>query len=122
MACLCGLPGSYRDCCGRLHRGESAAKTAEQLMRSRFSAFSVADEAYLLRTWHPSTRPQHIPFDKALHWVRLEILASTGGTPIHTEATVHFRAHYTTHGKPGHMEETSHFTRHNGHWTYTRPA
>lgn len=55
--CPCGLPAAYDDCCGRLHRGQAPATTAEQLMRSRYSAFAVGDEAYLLRSWHPTTRP-----------------------------------------------------------------
>ena len=64
--CVCGLPAPYDDCCGRFHRGDATAPTAERLMRSRFSAFGVGDEAYLLRTWHPSTRPPLIDFDPAL--------------------------------------------------------
>ncbi|WP_424535468.1 YchJ family protein [Sphaerisporangium viridialbum] len=118
-ACPCGLPASYQDCCGRLHRGEGTASTAEQLMRSRFSAFGVGDKAYLLRTWHPADRPPRIGFDKGLRWTHLEILDSTGGTAFHTEGTVRFRAHYVDHGRPDHMEENSHFTRLDGHWVYT---
>ncbi|MEU8267345.1 YchJ family metal-binding protein [Sphaerisporangium sp. NPDC049002] len=117
--CPCGLPSSYQDCCGRFHRGEATASTAEQLMRSRFSAFGVGDKAYLLRTWHPSDRPTRVGFEKGLRWVRLEILDSTGGSPFHTEGTVRFRAHYVDRGRPGHMEENSHFTRLDGHWVYT---
>ena len=56
-ACPCGLAATYGDCCGRLHRGQARAATPEQLMRSRFSAYAVHDEPYLLRTWHPATRP-----------------------------------------------------------------
>ena len=46
-----GLP--YSDSCGRLHDGTATAATAEQLMRSRYSAFAVGDAGYLLTTWHP---------------------------------------------------------------------
>src|SRR4051794_40324135 len=93
-ACPCGSPAAYDGCCGRLHRGDAKAPTAERLMRSRFSAFHVRDEAYLLRTWHPSTRPPDIGFDEALEWVRLEILATTGGGFLDAHGTVRFRAHY----------------------------
>lgn len=116
--CPCGLPAAYRDCCGRLHRGDGAAATAEQLMRSRFSAFAVGDEAYLLRTWHPRHRPPRVGFEPGLRWVRLEILETTGGSAIHTEGTVRFRAHYLDRGRPGHMEENSRFTRLEGRWVY----
>ena len=61
--CPCGLPAPYDACCGRFHRGESAAPTAELLMRSRYAAFVVGDAGYLRDTWHPSTRPRHVDLD-----------------------------------------------------------
>ncbi|MFI6455675.1 YchJ family protein [Streptosporangium amethystogenes] len=117
-ACPCGLPSAYDDCCGRLHRGETKASTAEQLMRSRFSAFAVHDEAYLLRSWHPTTRPPGVGFDPALRWTRLEILGGTEGGPFSTAGTVEFRAHYTEHGRPGELQENSRFVRHDYAWVY----
>ncbi|WP_067562605.1 YchJ family protein [Nocardia acidivorans] len=117
VECPCGLPANYADCCGRLHRG-AAATTAEQLMRSRFSAFAVGDEAYLLRSWDPSTRPAEVDFDPGMRWERLEILGSTGGGPFHTEATVEFRAHYRVGGVAGDMHENSRFRRDDGAWVY----
>ncbi|MFB7663121.1 YchJ family protein [Kitasatospora sp. NPDC056138] len=116
--CPCGLPASYGECCGRLHRGEAAAATAELLMRSRFSAFAVGDEAYLLRSWHPETRPERLDLDARLRWVRLEILAATDGGPFHSEGTVRFRAHYTEGRQEGVLEELSRFTRVGGAWVY----
>ncbi|GGO66826.1 YchJ family protein [Nonomuraea cavernae] len=117
-SCPCGLPAPYSGCCGRLHRGEGAATTAEQLMRSRFSAFGVGDEAYLLRTWHPDVRPPRVGFDKGLRWVSLEILETTGGTVFHGEGTVRFRAHFVERGRPGQLEEHSRFVRLDGRWVY----
>ncbi|MEV4074049.1 YchJ family protein [Nonomuraea fuscirosea] len=117
-ACPCGLPDTYQDCCGRLHRGEAAAATAEQLMRSRFSAFAVGDEAYLLRSWLPSARPAGAVRDRRVKWTRLEVLDSSGGSVVHTEGTVRFRAHYLDRGRPGEMEENSRFVRYEGRWVY----
>ncbi|WP_297620617.1 YchJ family protein [Nocardia sp.] len=116
--CPCGLPANYADCCGRLHGGAAQAKTAEQLMRSRFSAFAVRDEAYLLRSWDPSTRPADVDFDPGMQWERLEILESTGGGPFHTEGTVEFRAHYRSQGTAGELHENSRFRRDSGSWVY----
>ncbi|MEU6784037.1 YchJ family metal-binding protein [Nonomuraea angiospora] len=116
--CPCGLPASYQDCCGRLHRGEAAAATAEQLMRSRYSAFGVGDAAYLLRTWLPSARPARLDLDRKTRWVRLEVLETTGGSVVHTEGTVRFRAHYVERGNPGELEENSRFVRFEGRWVY----
>lgn len=116
--CPCGLGGSYGDCCAALHDGRSTATTAEQLMRSRFSAFAVGDTGYLTRTWHPDTRPQRLDLDPAQRWTRLDILTRTGGSPFHTEGTVEFRAHYTVDGQAGHQHEDSRFVRIDGAWTY----
>jgi SEC-C motif domain protein len=87
-------------------------------MRSRFSAFAVEDAAYLLRSWHPATRPPRVDFDAGQRWQRLEILATTGGTAFHTTGTVTFRAHYTSRGEPGELREHSRFERYEGAWVY----
>ncbi|NMI01641.1 YchJ family protein [Pseudonocardia acidicola] len=116
--CPCGLPQAYDDCCGRFHAGVSAAPTAELLMRSRFSAFAVGDEAYLRQTWHPTTRPRRLDLDPEQRWTRLEILGRTGGGMLEAEGTVEFRAHYLDHGRPGMLCERSRFVRAGGRWLY----
>lgn len=87
-------------------------------MRSRFSAFAVGDEPYLLSSWHPSTRPDHIDVDPAQRWTSLEIVGREGGGPFHSEGTVEFRAHYLAHGESGVLQEKSRFVREDGHWLY----
>ncbi len=84
-------------------------------MRSRYCAFVKGDEAYLLRTWHPRTRPPRLDLDPAMRWTGLEILATTEGTPFHTTGTVTFRASY----EGGSLQEHSHFERSTGAWVYT---
>jgi SEC-C motif-containing protein len=120
--CPCGTGENYDNCCGPLHTGDRTAATAEQLMRSRFSAFAVGDTAYLLATWHPSTRPESLEPDPGRRWTRLDVLATTGGSPFHDSGTVEFRAHYRHEGRPGSMHELSTFTRENGQWRYLRAA
>ncbi|MBW8803148.1 MAG: SEC-C domain-containing protein [Catenulisporales bacterium] len=117
-ACPCGRGELYADCCGALHAGRTTAATAEQLMRSRYSAFAVMDAAYLLKTWHSSTRPAHVDFDPKLRWTGLDIVGTTGGTAFHTDGTVEFIAHYTESGQPGSMRENSSFVREDGNWVY----
>jgi SEC-C motif-containing protein len=94
------------------------AVTAESLMRSRFSAFAVNDAAYLLRTWHPATRPPRIGFDPQQRWLRLDVVGTTGGGLLDSEGTVEFRAHYSRHGQPGVQPEHSRFVRSDGLWVY----
>ncbi|GAA1665419.1 YchJ family metal-binding protein [Glycomyces endophyticus] len=118
-ACPCGTGETYAACCGRFHSGAAKAPTAEALMRSRYSAFAVGDEAYLLRTWHPATRPDRIGLaDDDRTWTGLEILGATGGTPLHTTGTVRFRARYTDADGPGSQTEDSAFERLGGDWLY----
>ncbi|TCC39978.1 hypothetical protein E0H75_38550 [Kribbella capetownensis] len=118
--CPCGLDATYGDCCGALHQGKAAA-TAEQLMRSRYTAFVVRDARYLLQTWSADTRPPTLNFADDVQWTGLEILTTTAGTPFHTEGTVEFQAHFTHNGTPETQQETSHFTRENGLWVYVKP-
>jgi SEC-C motif-containing protein len=118
--CPCGLGEPYDECCGVFHRGDGTPATAELLMRSRFSAFARADEAYLLRTWHPSTRPAAVEFDPELRWTHLEILDKTDGGPFHQSGKVEFRAHYKQGRRPGEMRENSEFARVDGKWVYVR--
>ncbi|MEU0336139.1 YchJ family metal-binding protein [Streptomyces sp. NPDC006193] len=126
-SCPCGLPRSYEACCGRHHRpprpadpaggapaGPSAAPTAESLMRSRYSAFVLGDAEYLLRTWHPRTRPERLDLDPRVRWTGLEILDTTDGSAFHTTGTVTFRASY----RGGSLHERSRFERVAGAWVY----
>jgi SEC-C motif-containing protein len=87
-------------------------------MRSRFSAFAVRDAAYLLKSWHPSTRPPRIDFEPGLRWRQLVILSTTGGTPFNDQGTVEFRAGYTQGTDPGELHEVSRFVIHDGAWVY----
>ena len=114
--CCSGLV--YRECCGPLHEGRAAA-SAEQLMRSRFSAFAVGDAGYLLRSWHSTTRPARLTLDPAVRWTRLEILDAVDGGPFHAEGTVRFRAHFRDRAAGEQvLEENSAFAREDGAWVY----
>jgi SEC-C motif-containing protein len=118
VACPCGTRLPYDECCGRFHRGEAAAPTAEALMRSRYSAYAERDAAYLLRTWHRRTRPRTVAFGEETRWTGLEITGGSGGALFDAAGTVTFRAHFTESGHPGVMVETSSFVRENGVWFY----
>jgi SEC-C motif-containing protein len=100
-----------------VHAGGRAA-TAEHLMRSRFSAFALGDVAYLLRTWHPSTRPASLELDPELRWYRLDVLRTERGGLLDTQGLVEFRAHYRSPGGSGVQAETSRFVREDGDWLY----
>ncbi|WP_338776841.1 YchJ family metal-binding protein [Streptomyces sp. DG1A-41] len=113
-SCLCGLPEAFGNCCGRYHSGTAAAPTAEALMRSRYCAFVKGDAGYLLRTWHPRTRPGTLELDPRMRWTGLEILDTSDGSAFHSTGTVEFRASY----RGGSLHERSRFERVDGAWVY----
>jgi SEC-C motif-containing protein len=120
-ACPCGLGQSYGECCGPAHRGTAPA-TAAALMRSRYAAFALDDAAYVLKSWHPDTRPAVIEPDASMRWTGLDVLDSSGGGLFDAEGVVEFRAHYRDAGRPGEMHERSRFVRYDGQWVYWGPV
>ena len=79
LACYCGSETAFEICCGPCIEGARPAQTAEQLMRSRYSAFVLRDDSYLLSTWHPQSRPSRVRFDDDLCWLGLRIKACVAG-------------------------------------------
>jgi SEC-C motif-containing protein len=71
--CPCGSGRAYAECCRPAHQGQ-APSTAEALMRSRYSAYALDDTGYVLRSWHPETRPPGITSDPGLRWTGLSIV------------------------------------------------
>ena len=116
MTCPCGMDVAYADCCGRWHAG-AAAPSAEALMRSRYSAFVLELEPYLLATWHASTRPPSVAFERGTKWLglRVEIARDTGPDT----AEVEFVARYKVGGGSAvRLRERSRFVREDGRWYY----
>lgn len=111
--CSSGLP--YKDCCEPLHTGTPAA-SPEALMRSRYTAFALNLNHYLLRSWHSSTRPSQIE-PSPTQWKCLEIF---GSGQEEENGWVHFRATFLEQGQWGTLEERSLFCREAGHWRYLK--
>jgi SEC-C motif-containing protein len=116
--CMCLSGEQYRKCCGRLHSGTAEAATAEQLMRSRYSAFVLLDERYLRRTWHPAETPKDLDLGPEMEWRRLDIVSTDRGGPLDVQGTVEFKAYYRYAGNRGVLHEVSRFVRENGRWFY----
>ena len=105
----------FEACCGPLHAGEPAPD-AERLMRSRYSAFVLGDVAYLLATWHASSRPASLELDAGAKWLGLDIKAHrvTGDDT----AEVEFVARFRVGGRAVRQHELSRFVRDAGRWCY----
>lgn len=108
----------FGECCAPFLGGGADAPTAEQLMRSRYTAFVVGDVGYLLTTWHPSSRPTTLELDPSMRWYRLDIVRRTRGGPLDRDGLVEFRAYHRHDGKRGEQHEVSSFVREGGRWSY----
>ncbi len=119
--CPCGLAASYGACCGRWHDGalRLLAPTPRLLMRSRYSAYVLGLQAYLLDSWHPGMRPLAIePQPPGLRWLGLDLRGERQLDASH--ATVEFVARSKLDGRAHRLHETSLFERVDGRWLYLR--
>lgn len=123
--CPCGgaPPGAaISECCRPVIEGERRAETPEELMRSRYTAYALADGQHLYRTWHPRTRPASVEPEPWVRWVRLEMLDVVGGGPHDDTGVVEFRASWVAgEGRTlqrGELHERSRFERRAGRWLY----
>lgn len=114
--CPCGSSKPYSACCGRFIEGNEPAPTAEALMRSRYTAYTLLKEDYLLATWHASTRPSSLGFAEELptKWLGLEVKRHVQQDADH--AIVEFVARYKVQGRAHRLHEVSRFVREAGQW------
>lgn len=117
--CPCDSGAAYAACCGRYIDGDAMPATAAQLMRSRYVAYALGREDYLLRTWHASTRPRALHLaDEPVKWLGLRLLRLQAGDAQDREGVVEFVARYKVGGKAARLHETSRFVREGGQWLY----
>lgn len=111
------MPQPFPVCCGRYLAGEPAP-TAEALMRSRYTAFTLHDEAYLRASWHVSTRPASLDLHQSSSekWLGLNVVAHIVRDVNH--ATVEFVARHKRAGRAHRLHEVSRFVREDGRWFY----
>ncbi|KMP11918.1 hypothetical protein UR09_02320 [Candidatus Nitromaritima sp. SCGC AAA799-A02] len=122
--CPCGAGFPYTDCCGTLIRGASPADTAEDLMRSRFTAFARGEWDYLDKTRcseerEPAAKRSSALQQEGIRWTRLEIVGVKDGGVLDEEGEVSFVAYYTEDGEEKTLCETSKFVKENGRWYYS---
>ncbi|WP_373975149.1 YchJ family metal-binding protein [Chitinibacter sp. SCUT-21] len=115
LTCPCGA-ADYEQCCQPFHQGQ-AAPTPEKLMRSRYSAYVLGLEDYLLASWHSSTRPETLDLneDPKPKWLGLTVNhAESDGD----QGFVAFVARYKVGGRAYRMSEHSRFRFEDGRWFY----
>jgi len=116
--CPCGSEKKFEQCCAIYLNSKEKSETAEQLMRSRYSAYAKENESYLKNTWHEDTRPEEITFEPSIKWTRLRIKNTVKGGINDEQGTVEFIATYKNNGKAFQLHEVSRFVRCEGEWVY----
>lgn len=125
LACPCGL-GNYAECCQPLHLGQAKAQTAEQLMRSRYSAFAQHFVDYIVQTTARGQQ-QHLDvpaiadWAKANQWLGLEIVQAQEKLDKN-HAQVEFKAHYHDGKQAQVHHEVSHFVKFEQTWYFLDPT
>jgi SEC-C motif-containing protein len=120
-ACACGSGKRYARCCEPYIEGREIAPTAQALMRSRYVAYTMLREDYLLETWHGTTRPEELGLDEDVltKWLGLEVKRFDQNED---SALVEFVARYKVGARAYRLHETSRFVREGGKWFYVDGA
>ena len=121
--CPCGKGDSLKECCGPLLAGERGATTAEELMRSRYSAFATGEVGYILKTHDPETvdevdKRSTERWSRESDWLGLEIVGTEKGEEGDSEGTVDFIAKYQTGDRLMIHRERASFRKHNQRWVF----
>jgi len=121
--CPCGSGQLLVSCCKPIVSGVNDAITAQELMRSRYTAFTQANIDYLMRSQSAKTRPVKESksiekWAKSVVWMGLTIIQTQAGEARDETGYVEFKALYLENGKPQQIHEKSLFQRENGKWVY----
>lgn len=119
--CPCGSGKAFLDCCQRFISGQQLPATPEELMRSRYSAYTLADIEYIFKTMKGPASEDFDPessreWAKKITWLKLEVLNSTLFSK--QKGFVEFLAHYMHNNKNLVLHEISEFQFDNGQWYY----
>lgn len=125
QACPCGL-GNYATCCQPLHLGQQKALSAEQLMRSRYSAFALQKIDYIVQTTALGQQsyldvPAIAQWSKDNQWLKLELLKAQEKLDKN-HASVEFKAHYHDTQQAQEHHELSYFVKQNELWYFLDPT
>ena len=121
--CPCGSGKTYDNCCEPIIKGTRDAETAEELMRSRYSAYVKTEIDYIFESTHPDKRNEldregTTDWSEKSTWHGLEIISTGQGCPDDEVGTVEFIAHFSHKGNRQKQHELSSFKKVNGKWIF----
>jgi SEC-C motif domain protein len=122
-SCPCKSGKLYTECCGPIHKKEREATTAEELMRSRYSAYVKSDVAHIMASSHPDLRKTldekaTMSWAQNSEWKTFEIVSKERGTAADTDGIVEFRCEYAEKGVQKVLHERARFVKEENHWYY----
>lgn len=123
LLCHCGSGQTFAACCEPILTGAAPAKTAEALMRSRYSAFVTGNVDHIENSIAPEARTDfnrtHIEeWAKSSEWLGLSVVSTELGGENDEEGYVEFVARFTLGGKDYAHHETGYFRKLDGAWMY----
>jgi SEC-C motif-containing protein len=121
--CPCGSGLELAKCCQPFIQGKQKPATAEQLLRARYTAFTLAEVDYVLSTHHSRTRhevkrEEIEEWAKGSEWIGLKIVQSEAGKESDNQGTILFCAQYRADDKDQDHWEQSYFEKENGEWRF----
>ncbi|RUR13713.1 YchJ family protein [Legionella septentrionalis] len=119
--CPCGSNKIYSVCCGLYLDGKFIPETPEQLMRSRYTAYSLANIDYIKKTMCGKALVGFNPlaaehWAKKILWIGLQVMNTPQETP--EKGYVEFIATFLEEDKLDSIHEISEFHRLEGRWFY----
>jgi len=123
--CPCGSTKKYKKCCKPFHDGQ-IPKSAQELMKSRFSAYALSKAEYIMETTHPlnpdyteenrqSWKKDIMNFCDYTEFINLEVYETQEGDD---ESFVTFKAILTQDNLDASFSEKSRFLKQDGRWFY----
>lgn len=121
--CACGSGSGFEACCAPFLDGKATPATAEQLLRSRYTAFTRKQTDYVLRTTHPDQvkkldQEAVAAWAESATWKQLEIYRVENGKAEDEDGWIDFIARYEEDGQEVEHSERAHFVKHDGAWVF----
>lgn len=120
--CPCNSGFPMASCCAPYLAKLAPAPSAETLMRSRYTAYTLGRVDYLTQTWHPDTCPSRLDVDEQRQWLGLRIKNVVAGGPGDETGSVEFVARFKVNGRAHRLHEISRFRCVDGRWYYLDAA
>lgn len=119
--CPCGSKVEFNDCCYPFISGQSLPATPERLMRSRYSAYTLADIDYIIETMSGAAaegydREDALEWARSIKWLKLEVIRSA--MMDSQSGIVEFNAYYRFQNKKHLLHEVSLFELIDNRWFY----